>query len=86
MTLEQKMKRSEINLSAAEYLDREKLPLRLIRRDPEGEYPMLAVQLRFAATPDISSQPEDAAVLLGETAELRVEASPPRLHFPFFLL
>ena len=34
------MKRSEINLSAAEYLDREKLPLRLIRRDPEGEYPM----------------------------------------------
>ena len=34
------MKRNEINLSAAEYLDREKLPLRLIRRDPEGEYPM----------------------------------------------
>ena len=32
--------RSEINLSAAEYLDREKLPLRLIRRDPEGEYPL----------------------------------------------
>ena len=32
--------RNEINLSAAEYLDREKLPLRLIRRDPEGEYPM----------------------------------------------
>lgn len=34
------MAKREINLSAAEYLDREKLPLRLIRRDPEGEYPM----------------------------------------------
>ena len=34
------MAKSEINLSAAEYLDREKLPLRLIRRDPEREYPM----------------------------------------------
>ena len=34
------MKQREINLSAAEYLDREKLPLRLIRRDPEGEYPL----------------------------------------------
>ena len=30
----------EISLSAAEYLDREGLPLRLIRRDPEGEFPL----------------------------------------------
>jgi len=34
------MARNEKKLSAAEYLNREKLPLRLIRRDPEGEYPM----------------------------------------------
>ena len=34
------MPRREISLSAAEYLDREGLPLRLIRRDPEGEFPL----------------------------------------------
>ena len=34
------MAKREINLSAAEYLDREGLPLRLIRRDPEGEFPL----------------------------------------------
>lgn len=34
------MAKRELNLSAAEYLDREKLPLRLIRREPEGEFPL----------------------------------------------
>lgn len=34
------MAKREINLSAAEYLDRGGLPLRLIRRDPEGEFPL----------------------------------------------
>ncbi len=34
------MTRREINLSASEYLDREGLPLRLIRRDPEREFPL----------------------------------------------
>ncbi|MBQ6352475.1 MAG: helix-turn-helix domain-containing protein [Lentisphaeria bacterium] len=34
------MARREINLSAAEYLDLAGLPLRLIRRDPEGAFPL----------------------------------------------
>lgn len=34
------MTRREISLSAAEYLDPEGLPLRLIRREPEGEFPL----------------------------------------------
>ena len=34
------MIRRELSLSAAEYLDPDGLPLRLIRREPEGEFPL----------------------------------------------
>jgi len=34
------MSGTELNLSSAEYLDPEGVPLRLIRRDPEGEFPL----------------------------------------------
>ena len=34
------MRPEEMNLTATEYLDPEGLPLRLIRRDPEGEFPL----------------------------------------------
>ncbi len=34
------MRPEELNLTSTEYLDPEGLPLRLIRRDPEGEFPL----------------------------------------------